>query len=85
MRLSYKSRICQRQRFCPKYNSDMTCDMVLRYQRKIKQLILGRYCRYLYSGGMRDVRHITGFKDCGYFHFFAQNRTPLQNIRDAQI
>jgi len=32
------------------HNSGLTCDTGLCYHRKIKQLILGRYCRYHHYG-----------------------------------
>jgi len=46
LRLPYKNRICQRRCFCPKHNSDLNCDMVLCYHRKIRPLIVLFYCRY---------------------------------------
>jgi hypothetical protein len=49
LRLSYKNQICQKQCFCPKNNSGLNCDMILRYLRNFRCLILVRNCRYLRS------------------------------------
>jgi hypothetical protein len=41
LRLSYKNRICQRQCYCPKNKSSLTCDIVLLYLKNFRCLILG--------------------------------------------
>ena len=41
LKLPYKNRICQRQCYCPKNKSSLTCDIVLLYLKNFRCLILG--------------------------------------------